>query len=332
MMQGSSPDQQPNIDQKMHQEDSSLPIEGWPQSEASEFTFQSKVKLDDIEDKITHSIPTCVTDTSHTVSSKIYHDKHGLPVIYDAATQEQKKQKEVDSISVLWHELLTPLTIIKGYTSTLTQFKDDITEEDKTKYIQGIESACNRMVRLLENLRDVSRLEETDNFITRRISIIDLLHSVIPQMQSQTTNHVIKIRPSGRVPLVNADPERIEQVISNLLTNAIKYSPQGGDIEAEIHVVKNEQELRRMLGDTPPIKLPSLVVSIVDNGIGIPMAELDRIFDRFFRVKNKLTKNTPGAGLGLYIAKTIVESHDGHIWARNRLQGGSTFSFSLPLE
>jgi nitrogen-specific signal transduction histidine kinase len=272
------------------------------------------------------------TDTSATVSPRVYEDKHGLPVTYDAATHEQRKQTRTDAISVLWHELLSPLTIIKGYTSTLLQLHSAINEEQKEQYIQGIESASNRMIRLLENLRDITRLEETDNLTSQRVSMPDLLRSIISEMQSQTTNHIIKLRPSARLPLVNADPEKIEQVINNLLFNAIKYSPQRGDIEAEIQMVQSEQELRKMFGDTPRVSLPCLIVSVADTGIGIPEAELNHIFERFYRVNNKLTRATPGAGLGLYICRVIVEAHGGHIWAKNRLQGGSIFSFSLPLD
>ena len=87
-----------------------------------------------------------------------------------------------------------------------------------------------------------------------------------------------------------------------------------------------------MFGEAPLVRLPCLVVSIADAGVGIPEAELDQIFNKFYRVRNKLTQTAPGAGLGLYICKTIVKAHGGHIWARNKLQGGSVFHFSLPLE
>jgi signal transduction histidine kinase len=263
---------------------------------------------------------------------RVYEDKDGLPVMYDAATHKQRKQTKSDEISVLWHELLSPLTVIKGYTSTLLELTDAITEEQKEQYLRGIESASNRVIRLLENLRDVTRLEETDNIVAQPVSLLDILRRIISEMHSQTTKHVIKVRPSARLPLVKADPEKIEQVISNLLVNATKYSPQGGDIQAEIRMVQNEQDLRRMFGDAPLVRLPCLIVSISDNGIGLPEAELEQIFERFFRVNNKLKRSTPGAGLGLYICKMIVEAHGGHIWARNRIQGGSIFSFSLPLD
>ena len=262
---------------------------------------------------------------------QIYADKDGLPVTYAAAHAPEKKVTP-DEISVLWHELLSPLTVIKGYISTLLDLDYAITEDQKKQYLRGIESASNRVIRLLENLRDITRLEETDPIIARPIFLVELLKQIVSEVQSQTTKHVIKIIPPAHLPRVRVDPEKIEQVLSNLLGNAVKYSPQGGDIEIEIRMVRNEQELTGFFADAPSVKLPCLIVSVADTGIGIPETELERIFERFYRVNSKLIHSTPGAGLGLYICRLIVEAHGGHIWASNRLQGGSIFSFSLPLD
>jgi two-component system sensor histidine kinase VicK len=128
------------------------------------------------------------------------------------------------------------------------------------------------------------------------------------------------------------DAEKIEQVLSNLLGNAVKYSPNGGDIEVEIQMIRNEYELTELFSNSLSISLPSLIVSVADTGIGIPEAELENIFERFYRVKNKMIRSTPGAGLGLYICRLIVEAHGGQIWAQNRLPVGSIMYFSLPLE
>ena len=279
----------------------------------------------------TPHISTGIVDVGSTVL-RMYKDKHGIPVAYDAETARKRKQNKSDAISVLSHELLSPLTLIKGYTATLLQLNDAITEEQKEQYLKGIDSASNRVIRLLENLRDMTRLEETDAISTQPVYFLDLVRTVVSEIQSQTKKHVIKLRPCARLPRLRVDPEKIEQVLNNLLTSAIKYSPQVGDIDTEIQVVQNEQELRRLFGDTPPVRMPCLIVSIADNGIGVPEAELDNIFERFYRINSKLSRATSGVGLGLYICKIIVEAHGGQIWARNRLQGGSTFSFSLPLE
>jgi two-component system sensor histidine kinase VicK len=254
--------------------------------------------------------------------------------MYDASIAEKKKEAnaETNIISVLWHELISPLTVIKGYAATLLQLNDVITEEQKNQYLHGIDAASNRVIRLLENLRDITRLEETDVLTLQKISLVDLLRQAAYEAQNQTTKHIIKLRPSIRLPLVKADPEKIELVLSNLLVNAIKYSPQGGDIEIEIRAVGDEDELKRLFPDAPSVALPCLIVSIADSGIGIPKTELESIFEKFYRVKNKLTHVTTGAGLGLYICKIIIEAHGGSIWARNRQSAGSRFHFSLPLE
>jgi len=274
-------------------------------------------------------------DIKNVPASDIYSDKNKLPVMYDAAlpTPAAKPSKaDTNIIAVLWHELITPLTVIKGYASTLLQLEEAITEEQKQQYLRGIDSASNRVIRLLENLRDITKLEETNAITMQRIPLLDLLRQTASEMQNQTRQHIIKILPCPRLPLVTADPEKIEMVLNNLLINAVKYSPQGGDIELGLRMVRSEPEMTDIFPDAPRVKLPCLIVSISDTGIGLPETELDRVFEKFYRVKNKLSPVTPGAGLGLYICKIIVEAHGGRIWARNRFEGGSVFHFSLPLD
>jgi signal transduction histidine kinase len=117
----------------------------------------------------------------------------------------------------------------------------------------------------------------------------------------------------------------------NLIQNAIKYSPSGGEIEVMVRTISKESELRDTYRNTPRLKLPAQIVSVIDHGPGIPEKELEQVFERFYRVNNERIKSTPGSGLGLYISKMIIESHGGSIWASNNPEGGSVFSFSLPL-
>ncbi|UCB42529.1 MAG: hypothetical protein JSV77_08750 [Dehalococcoidales bacterium] len=266
-------------------------------------------------------------------------DKHGIPVIYDSDTQKdsstQKRQDrtEPDAVSVLSHELLSPLTLIKGYTATLLQLAEVITEEQSQQYLQGIQTATDRVIRLLENLRDISRLDmAAPNLLLQPTSLPELLRATVFEIQSQTAEHVIKLRPSGPLPKVNVDRQKIEQVLTNLLMNAVKYSPQGGDIEAVVWQAREEHELQGGPEAIPPLQYPCLIVDIFDSGIGIPESEIERIFERFYRVNNRLTRATSGAGLGLHICKVIVEAHGGHIWARSKARDGSTFSFSIPVK
>lgn len=262
---------------------------------------------------------------------RIFEDKDGIPVIYDAHSQG-KEPNRPDEISILSHELLSPLTLIKGYTATLLQLKDVIKEEQKDRYLKGIESAANKLIRLLENLRDLAQLEETDGFTRNPTSLSHVMQEVVSETQSQTTTHFIKYRPDSLLPKVNINQQRMEQVITNLLFNAIKYSPEGSDIEITIRHIQHHSEMGRLFENAPEIRFPCLVVSISDSGIGIPEDEIGKIFERSYRSRNEVTQATSGFGVGLYICKVIVEAHGGRIWASNRSEVGSIFSFSLPLE
>jgi signal transduction histidine kinase len=262
---------------------------------------------------------------------RLYRDKDGLPVTFDAATHQKVEQAKADAISVLSHELLSPLTLIKGYTATLLDLRNVITEEQQERYLRGIETASNRLVRLLESLRDITRLEETNSLMTTPVNLYDLLRATAAEAQAQTTKHIIKLRPAGRLPRVRLDTERIVQLMHNLLTNAIKYSPQGGDIEVDVCLVHDEDELEKLYAGAPDIHLPALIVSVADSGIGIPEPELELVFEKFYRVSSDTTRGISGAGLGLYICKMIVEAHGGRIWAGNRIQGGAVLCFSLPV-
>jgi two-component system, OmpR family, sensor histidine kinase KdpD len=237
-----------------------------------------------------------------------------------------------DDASLLWHELLSPVTLIKAYTSTLLQMRDAISEEEHSQYIKGIDTASDKLVRLLENLRDMTRLEHTDIACDQNISLTGLVKQVISEMQSQTSRHTLRLHFRAPLPRVRVSPEKIEQVITNLITNAIKYSPDGGAIEVDIRMARTAQECEGICPDTLHIKVPSYIISVSDTGMGIPEDDLSHIFEKFYRVNNELVRSAPGAGLGLYICRIIVESHGGRIWAANRPGGGSVFSFSLPLD
>ena len=299
---------------------------------------QGPVETDEEHDEGVPYPFTIIGRGAESSAPRIQKDEHGIPVIYnaiareDSPVQKRAKRTEPDAVSVLSHELLSPLTLIKGYTATLLQLADAITEEQSEQYLRGIQAATDRVIRLLENLRDISRLDiAAPNLLLQPTPLADLLRKVVFEIQSQTAEHVIKLRLSEPLPLVNIDRQKMEQVLTNLLTNAIKYSPRGGDIEATVWQTHKERELQEKLSDVPPLDYPCLIVAVSDSGVGIPEAEQERIFERFYRVNNRLTRATSGAGLGLHICKIIVEAHGGRIWARNRVREGSVFHFSIPL-
>jgi signal transduction histidine kinase len=275
--------------------------------------------------------PTSSGDAASPLSDNDIDEIVSIDHVLSESASGHQKQPEPDAISVLSHELLSPLTLIKGYAATLLQLGEDISEEQKKQYLRSIESASNKLAGLLENFRDTSRIEAgTLNLVVEPTSLPDLLRKTISEMQSQTTNHIIKLHLTRPLPRVNIDQRKVEQLMTNLLGNAMKYSPQGGEIEVCARQVRDKEELEDALGKQSPATFPCLIVSVIDSGIGIPEEDLDKIFRKFYRVDNRLTRTTSGAGLGLYICKIIVEAHGGHIWVESKPGEGSTFRFSIP--
>lgn len=243
-----------------------------------------------------------------------------------------KEKNEQDSLAAMRHELLSPLTLIKGYTATLLQFNDTITEEQRAQYLRGIDSASNRIIRLIQRMRDIGQLERSEVLKANPVSVLELVRRAVSEAQSGTKNHVIRLHSHGPMPRVKLDSDKIEEVLNNLLDNAIKYSPVSGDIHVELRTIRNGYELQEMFADPPEIAIPSLIITVADDGIGLPEEDLDRVFKKFYRVKNEITRGISGTGLGLYICKAIVEAHGGRIWCRNRYGQGSIFAFTIPLD
>jgi signal transduction histidine kinase len=257
---------------------------------------------------------------------RTFQDKDACKVLYDKNIQPNSA-----AIDVLWHELLSPVVLIQGYTSTLLRFKKIISDRQKEEYLYGIETSSKKLVRLLDQLRYFNGFERFCDIVLQPVDLRGLIRGICSEIQGQTIKHFIAFHALGNMPKINIDPDKIEQVMNNLLINAVKYSPDGGDITIELRAVVGEHELNRYFPNSPQVKLPALIVSIADSGLGIPEDEQESIFQKFYRVNNRATHSIPGTGLGLYICKNIVELHGGRIWARNRIEGGSIFAFSLPL-
>jgi two-component system sensor histidine kinase KdpD len=232
-----------------------------------------------------------------------------------AALKELDRMK-TELLSTVSHELRTPLGSIKGYATTLLTHGTRLKKDEQREFLEIIDSEADRLRELIENLLDMSRLEagvlRIDKQPTR---LAGIARDVARKVQLATPNHQLEVAWLPEDPLVNADLRRIYQVVQNLLTNAVKYSPDGGCISL-----------------TAAYERRDLVVSVADQGLGMPSIELDRIFDRFHRVHCEDSRRIGGTGLGLAICKGLVEAHGGRIWAESQGQGkGSTFRFTLPL-
>jgi signal transduction histidine kinase len=217
-------------------------------------------------------------------------------------------------ISIISHELKTPVALIKGYAGTLrredAQWDPDTIRSSATI----IEEEADRLTKLIDNLLDASRLQAGGLKLNRADVAVDAIaQRQIDLFRTQTTRHQLSAEFPAPFPMVQGDAARLEQLLNNLIGNAIKYSPDGGAI--------------RVTGRALP---DAIEVTVSDEGIGVPPEEQSRIFERFYRVDDALSRRAQGSGLGLYIAKAIVEAHGGRIGARSAPGRGTAFSFTLP--
>jgi signal transduction histidine kinase len=219
-------------------------------------------------------------------------------------------------ISVISHELKTPVALIKGYASTLA--REDAQWDGPTlrEGLQVIGEESDRLTALINNLLDASRIQAGGFSIERAdVDLPRLAAAVVENWRTQTTKHHFVLDFPADFPAVMGDEERLRQVFNNLLSNAIKYAPEGGEVR-----VGGWRE-----GD-------QVTAYVADRGIGIPESEQVNLFQRFYRVDSTLRRSTQGAGLGLFLCRSIVEAHGGRIWLRSEPGQGTTVFFALPIE
>ncbi len=216
-------------------------------------------------------------------------------------------------IAVAAHELKTPVAIMKGYAQALLRKNEEVSPASQ-RMLNAIDRGADRIAGIVRDLLDISRLHDGSlELESERLDLLQMLDEVVGRMDHKTVGHSIHLRRNGPV-LVVGDRDRLEQVASDLLDNAMRYSPDGGDIEIEVTA----------FGD-------NAVMSIRDQGVGIPKAKQGRIFERFYRAHTGTPYDYGGMGVGLYICREIASKHGGRIWFESDEGKGSTFYLSLPL-
>jgi signal transduction histidine kinase len=216
-------------------------------------------------------------------------------------------------IGLASHELKTPVTSIKLYAEAVRENLEKAGDKENTALLERLNEQIDRLTTLINELLDTSRISEGQMKLTiKEMDIRTLLEERIEEVQCTTTHKILLDTPINRPVL--ADRERIGQVITNLLLNAIKYSPDNSDIQVTAQATDDVAE-----------------ISISDKGYGIPEEDQPKIFDRFFRAMTNYNDTYPGMGLGLYISAQIIERHNGTIWVKSELGKGSTFYFTVPL-
>jgi signal transduction histidine kinase/GAF domain-containing protein len=242
-----------------------------------------------------------------------------LVVHQDVSALKEAERLKDDFISIAAHELRNPLAILKGFAQTLIvqtarQHGPELADW-QMEALQGIDQATIRLVELTDDLLDVSRLQSgqlTLHLIPTNLAA--LTQRVIARLQMTTENHHLVMHCDVQQRVVQIDSQRMEQVLSNLLINAIKYSPEGGTIQIHLTSSGDEKEI---------------LLSVQDQGIGIPFAQQSHIFGRFVRGENARTYGIGGTGLGLYLCRELVEQQGGRIWFQSVEGQGSTFSIAL---
>ena len=235
--------------------------------------------------------------------------------VRDITKFKEAERAKSTFISVISHELKTPVSLIKGYASTLRREDVEWDRETVLNGLQVIEEEADKLAQLIDNLLDVTRLQAgTLKLKFSSLQFDELARKVADKFRTQSAAHTIVTSFPPDFPVIQGDEQRLEQVLSNLLSNAIKYSPDGGQITITGEVLDN-----------------AIQVSVSDEGIGLSPEQQELIFERFYRVDNALTRETQGAGLGLYIVRSIIEAHGGTIWVESEPGKGTTFTFTLPL-
>jgi len=235
-----------------------------------------------------------------------------IATVRDITRFRQADELKSEFVSVVSHELKTPVALIKGYVSTLR--RDDVQWDPDVmgSSLQVIEEEADRLTSLIEDLLDATRLQAGAMQLKRSdISLHQLAQHLAERLQVQTDQHKIIVNFPEDFPVVMADEVRIGQVLSNLISNAIKYAPDG-----EI----------RITGQVQPNEV---IICVQDEGPGIAASDIPHIFDRFYRAPEN-SRKTKGAGLGLYLARAIVEAHHGRMWADPKTNIGARICFCLP--
>lgn len=242
-----------------------------------------------------------------------------VAVLHDTTEQEKEERERRLFVSNVSHELRTPLTSVKSYLEALDE--GALSEPVAPNFIKVSLDETNRMMRMVSDLLSLSRIDNAtshlDIELTNFTAFITFILNRFDKIRSQNDDkkyEIIRDYPINSI-WVEIDTDKMTQVIDNIINNAIKYSPDGGKITVSMKTTETQ-----------------MILSISDEGLGIPKKDLPKIFDRFYRVDKARSRAQGGSGLGLAIAKEIIKQHHGFIWAKSEYGKGSTFTIVLPYD
>jgi len=256
----------------------------------------------------------------------IIHIKRGkeilgnLVILHDITREKEIERIKSEFVSLTAHQLRTPLSAIKWTLKMILDGDLGKINKDQKDYLQKTYVSNERMIHLINDLLNVSRIEE-GKYLYRPtfVQLDELTQSVISSYKGELERKNIELifeKSEKSLPKVKIDVEKINLVITNFLDNAVKYTPAKGKVKICLNLINKNKEIE---------------FSIKDSGIGIPDRDKKRLFTKFFRSENAVRMETDGSGLGLFITKNIIEAHGGRVWFESNDGKGSTFYFSLPV-
>jgi two-component system phosphate regulon sensor histidine kinase PhoR len=259
----------------------------------------------------------------YRVETSVVRDEHGNPTgiiaLFSDITEIRRLERmKTEFVSTVSHELRTPLTSIKGFVATLLEDREGYFDaETRYEFYQIIDQETDRLRRLIEDLLNLSRIERGVALQPhwQRVDLEKVIDRVLTIQRSYTDKHQLIADIPKPLPSIVADEDKIDGVLTNLVNNAIKYSPNGGEVR--VRAIREDN---------------TILISVQDQGIGIPKDKLSKIFEKFERIDTKETRAAGGTGIGLYLVKHLVELHEGQIWAESEGPGkGSTFYVRIPI-
>ncbi|WP_430534487.1 cell wall metabolism sensor histidine kinase WalK [Listeria rocourtiae] len=282
---------------------------------SEDYSFDDLMELDELTmDRSTFDVPYILRANLSVIQRETGFVNGIIAVLHDITDQEKVDQERRDFVSNVSHELRTPLTSMHSYLEALSDgaWRD---EEIAPRFLEVTQSETERMIRLVNDLLKLSRMDSgRTNLDKNFVNFNDFFNHIIDRFEMMKKDSITFKRHFTRDPvIIEIDEDKIMQVMDNIISNANKYSPDGGRITFFLR--KREDEIQ---------------VSISDEGIGIPEEDLTKVFDRFFRVDKARSREMGGTGLGLAIARDVITAHGGEIWAERNRGKGTTISFTLP--
>jgi signal transduction histidine kinase len=265
------------------------------------------------EDRTTHRQVTLDNERTYNAHLTPVEGVGRVLMLQDITHLKELDRLKSEFVATVSHDLRTPLTSIQGYIELLPQIGP--LNRRQEKFVRRVESMLASITELINDLLDIRRIEAELNLEMELCDLSEIINDVLGRLEHHAEGKAQDLRREipEALPLVRGNPQRLAQVVDNLVINAIKYTQVGGRIAVSA------------IGDQGHV-----VVNVSDNGPGIPPEEQPRIFDKFYRVESEEVTGVAGTGLGLAIVKAIVEKHQGRVWVESQPGVGSTFSFILP--